>query len=671
MTDWEILRTGIEHAEHAIAVYRFIEGKVRTICISDGLYDMAHDKDEPDKAALLQRFDTNMYRNVPPEDAARISAEAKRFATEGGTYDVVYRDKVYGRENRSLIHAVGHHHTLADGTRIAIIDYMDLIQAAKAYDFSQLCSENVLRSFLDQSDLAMLVITKRAGELLYCNAPMQKLLRPVRNFDTGETLSEWLLGWEDPGMLRRIAALDGKGNQAVCLREEGEELILRVISRTFDGQEVYCIQSDPWSGLFCDVLTGLPNLSTFRRKAADTIRRIENSGDEPAFVYFNFYGMKAYNARFGIQEGDRILRMTANDLKHTFPEGYVCRISEDHFMVLAGDRELDERLRELTEQVQRNAAGSVLQLKAGIYHGALGAQPTEEEISRACDDARLACSQIRENARKAWNYYDADVQEKYQKQTYVLTNYKTAMKEHWIRVYYQPLYDMASRTLAGFECLARWQDPERGLLSPAEFIPVLEQHHLIGLLDQYILEQVCREAPLRARKGLGKIPVSFNISRDDFDYGDVYENVRSTADRYGISHNLLIAEITESAFSEAPERIREQIRRFHEGGFQVWMDDFGSEYSSLGTLQSMDVNLIKLDIRFLGAYAEEKKSGDGKRAAALLQAVVRMAQSLQLPTLCEGVETSEELELLRQVGCRAAQGYYLGKPAPLEQIQTH
>ncbi|MGN1024076.1 MAG: EAL domain-containing protein [Lachnospiraceae bacterium] len=670
MTDWEILRTGIEHAEHAIAVYRFEAGKVKTICISDGLYEMAHDGDEPDKTALTHRFDTNMYRNVPPEDAARISAEAKRFATEGGTYDVVYRDKVYGRETSSLVHAVGYHHNLSDGTRIAIIEYMDLSKAAKAYDFSQLCCENALRSFLDQSDLAMLVITKKKGELLYCNAPMQKLLGPVRNFDTGETLSEWLVGWEDPSILRKVASMDGRGNQTCSLREGDEDLILRVNSRTWEGEEVYCIQSDPWSELFCDVLTGLPNLSTFRRKAAETIRRIEQDGQRPAFVYFNFFGMKAYNARFGIQEGDRILRVTADDLKRTFQEGFVCRISEDHFMVLAGNRELDNRLQELMEQVQKRAAGSILQLKAGIYDGTLGMHPTEEEISRACDGARLACGQIRENARKSWNHYDADVQEQYQKQTYVLTNYKTALKEHWIRVYYQPLYDTATKTLAGFECLARWQDPDRGLLSPADFIPVLEQHHLIGLLDQYILEQVCREAPMRARKGLGKIPVSFNISRDDFDYGDVYENVRSTADRYRIPHSLLIAEITESAFSEDPERIREQIRRFHEGGFEVWMDDFGSEYSSLGTLQSMDVNLIKLDIRFLGAYAAEKKSGDGKRAAALLQAVVRMAQALQLPTLCEGVETGEELDLLRQVGCRAAQGYYLGKPAPLEQIQT-
>jgi EAL domain-containing protein (putative c-di-GMP-specific phosphodiesterase class I)/GGDEF domain-containing protein len=669
MTDWEILNAGIEHAEHAIAVYQFEGKRKRVVCVSDGMFSMMRGADEADKPAFLRRLESDRYRNVPTEDARILAEEVRRFASGGGL-DIVYRETLGRNSGSTLIHAVGHHHVLDDGERVLIVEYSDLTAAAWTQVQPRKSFEQSLQSFLDQSDLALLAVTKDRGELRYCNARMKSLLKPARDFCVGESVSQWLLGWEDADILERIAAMDGRGNQLFCAREGEEDLVVRVNSGTWEGEAVYCIQSDPWSELFSDALTGLPNLSTFYRKAPGEIGRIRKQGKNPAFVYVNFFGMKAYNARFGIEEGDRILKVAAGELRHLFPEYLCCRVSDDHFLILAEGQDLEKRLADLVEQVQRRASGSVLQLKAGVYDGALSNKPSQEEISRACDGARLACGQIRENARRSWCRYDTDVQEQFQKKTYVLANYRTALKEHWIRVYYQPLYDTQTGKLAGFECLARWQDPNRGLLSPADFIPVLEQHHLIGLLDQYILEQACREAPLRAQKGLGQVPVSFNISRDDFDYGDVYENVKSTADRYHIPHELLIAEITESAFSRDSDGIREQIRRFHEGGFQVWMDDFGSEYSSLGNLQNLDVNLIKLDIRFLHAYAQERRHGDGTRSAALLQAVVEMARALHLRTLCEGVETREQLELLRQVGCRGAQGYFLGRPAPLEQIQV-
>ena len=166
-TEWEEMRAVFEHAEHAIAVYRFADGRVKTVCISDGLYAMMHTAEERDKEALIRRYDTDMYRNVVPEDAARIAAEAKRFATEGGRYDVVYREKVYQRNYYTLTHAVGYHHYLSDGSRIAVIVYTDIEDAEKANEYARMYEGNTLRNFLDR------------GELLYCNAPMRRLLRPA------------------------------------------------------------------------------------------------------------------------------------------------------------------------------------------------------------------------------------------------------------------------------------------------------------------------------------------------------------------------------------------------------------------------------------------------------------------------------------------------------------
>lgn len=284
-TEWEEMRAIFEHAEHAIAVYRFADGRVKTVCISDGLYAMMHTAEERDKEALIRRYDTDMYRNVVPEDAARIAAEAKRFATEGGRYDVVYREKVYQRNYYTLTHAVGYHHYLSDGSRIAVIVYTDIEDVEKANEYARMYEGNTLRNFLDR------------GELLYCNAPMRRLLRPVRNFDTGITLSEWLLGREDPALLAMVASMDGQGNQPASFRGDGEEVIMRVSAQTWEGQKVYFLQSDPWNELFRDALTGLPNLSTFRRQARERIQKIRAGGKTPVLLYFNFFGMKAYNAR--------------------------------------------------------------------------------------------------------------------------------------------------------------------------------------------------------------------------------------------------------------------------------------------------------------------------------------------------------------------------------------
>ncbi len=274
-TEWEEMRAVFEHAEHAIAVYRFADGRVKTVCISDGLYAMMHTAEERDKEA----------RNVVPEDAARIAAEAKRFATEGGRYDVVYREKVYQRNYYTLTHAVGYHHYLSDGSRIAVIVYTDIEDVEKANEYARMYEGNTLRNFLDR------------GELLYCNAPMRRLLRPVRNFDTGITLSEWLLGREDPALLAMVASMDGQGNQPASFRGDGEDVIMRVSAQTWEGQKVYFLQSDPWNELFRDALTGLPNLSTFRRQARERIQKIRAGGKTPVLLYFNFFGMKAYNAR--------------------------------------------------------------------------------------------------------------------------------------------------------------------------------------------------------------------------------------------------------------------------------------------------------------------------------------------------------------------------------------
>lgn len=654
----------IDHAEHAFAVYRFIDHKVKTLCISDGMYAMDHAPDEADKQAMINRFDNNMYKYAHPDDTLRIVMAAKEFAVKGGTYHVVYREKLFQKDTYSLLQAVGYHHILDDGSRIAVVNYTNITEGMQANIRSEIGADQTLRSFLDHTDLAMAVVQRDSGELLYCNAPMRILLKPVNTFDMGMSFSAFLTGREDPAVLEEIRNLSGRGNRILTLKHTGENVMLRVTSRDWEGQEVYYIESEPWNDLFADELTGLMNLTYFRQKGPEMLKKIRRMGQKPAFLYFKLYGLRGCNMKYGMQAGDELLRMAGQLLQKSFSDGIVCRSSGGHFMAVIGSENLQERIEHISHSFRTGGNALLVQLKTGVYIGGDNDEINEETTAVGCDCARLALNTVKNDVRRPYAYYDSSVYSYYQNLTYVLENFRRALDEHWLKVYYQPICSVKENRIAAFESLCRWEDPEKGMLSPGQFIPLLEQHHLVGLLDQYMAEEVCREWPERKAKGYGDIPVSFNISRDDFSYGNVSAEVSAIAEKYHISHDLLIIEVTESAFSDNSGVIEEQVRQFHEAGFKVWMDDFGSAYSSLGSLQNTEVDLLKLDIRFLQALEEDRKKGGG-RAAVLLQSVIRMAENLKLNTLCEGVETEEQLEVLRKDGCDLAQGFCLGRPAPI------
>ncbi len=212
------------------------------------------------------------------------------------------------------------------------------------------------------------------------------------------------------------------------------------------------------------------------------------------------------------------------------------------------------------------------------------------------------------------------------------------------------------------EALARWIDPERGTLSPAEFIPYLEDAGLIYKLDLYVLEQVLEKIRLFREKGLYIIPHSINLSRSDFDACDIVEEIRRRVDEAGVSRDRISIEITESIICSDFDFIKGQVQQFRELGFPVWMDDFGSGYSSLDVLQSIQFDLVKFDMSFM------RKLDEGKNGKIILTDLMRMVTKLGLDTICEGVETEEQVRFLQEIGCAKFQGYYFSTPIPLPRI---
>jgi len=243
---------------------------------------------------------------------------------------------------------------------------------------------------------------------------------------------------------------------------------------------------------------------------------------------------------------------------------------------------------------------------------------------------------------------------------YILDNVERAVSEGWIRPYYQPVVRTVSGYLCGVEGLARWIDPEYGFLSPGDFIPLLEENRKIHLLDICMIERICQDLVRTAENGFLMIPVSFNLSRIDFELCDIFTIVDETVKRYEVPKNMIRIELTESMAMDDPELILDNVRKFHEAGYQVWMDDFGSAYSSLNVLKDYDFDELKIDMVFLSSFSERSKK--------IITFVVDMAKEIEIQTLAEGVETLEQFEFLREIGCEKAQGYYFGKPQPYDEI---
>ena len=258
------------------------------------------------------------------------------------------------------------------------------------------------------------------------------------------------------------------------------------------------------------------------------------------------------------------------------------------------------------------------------------------------------------------NIYDnSDIQDQSALRDYIIRNFDCALKHHWIKVYYQPLIRTMTQTVCGAEALVRWIDPQRGVLSPGMFIPALEESGQIYRLDLYVFEQVCRQHRALMDVDEEIIPVSVNLSRKDFTHDNLVKDIDRVSKKYGIPREFTHVEITESAFVENISHVNQHIEAFHKRGYQVWMDDFGSGYSSLGVLQKYSFDVIKIDMNFLRNF--------NSKSQRIITAIVKMAKEIGIQTLAEGVETEQQFNFLKSIGCEKIQGYYFAKPMPLEE----
>ena len=439
--------------------------------------------------------------------------------------------------------------------------------------------------------------------------------------------------------------------------EAGSDQIVKAVLTTLSDK--YSASDSVEFDKYYDSLTGLQNTERFLNSSMRGIEKIREKGQIPVVIYFDLCGLKQYNSRYGLHAGDGQICMLAELIGTYFGRDRASRFESDHFVVYAENEQIEARLRALFFQMKKLGDGNNLAVKAGVF-------PFESDDTRltdACTRARLACESIAQTTESAIAWFDRDILEKTSLKFHIMRNFEKALENGWIQIDYQPIIRTMTKTVCSCEALARWSDPEYGMISAGQFIPILEETGQIYRLDLYVFEQVCRDYAAAEQDSHGRIPVSVNLSRKDFLHDDLPDVLDRISQKYGVPREYTSLEITESAFVTSIDKVGPCIRRFHQMGYGVWMDDFGSGYSSLGVLKRYAFDGLKLDMSFLRDFDEKAKK--------IITSIVAMAKELNISTLAEGVETEDQYLFLREIGCEKIQGYYFARPTLIAELPRY
>ncbi|MCR4923006.1 MAG: EAL domain-containing protein, partial [Lachnospiraceae bacterium] len=300
-------------------------------------------------------------------------------------------------------------------------------------------------------------------------------------------------------------------------------------------------------------------------------------------------------------------------------------------------------------EVQRDANGRVVRRK-------------DVDIESDYNNAVTAVSTLEGNDSSGVLFFDNRLYEEHKWESIVTEQEKKALDNKEFLVYYQPKYDPKTDRLKGAEALIRWNSPEFGLVSPGRFIPIFEKNGFIKEIDHYMLRSVAADQKRWFDEGRKCVPISVNVSRAHFIESDLAEQIRDTVDREGTSRSLIEIELTESAFFDDKDALISIIEKLKEYGFSVSMDDFGSGYSSLNSLKDMPLDVLKLDAEFF-------RGGDKERGEKVVSETIKLAKSLKMKTVAEGVEIKDQVEFLAEQGCDMIQGYYYAKPMPKNEFE--
>ena len=414
-----------------------------------------------------------------------------------------------------------------------------------------------------------------------------------------------------------------------------------------------------------DPITGIFNRDKFYSETQKLISDYPNK--RFAIIRLDINHFSLINSFFGMDEGNSLLKYIAKHLRVNtadFMGSAFGRMEADIFGICVPytDKQSIEHF------VMRSM--NALQNFSGAYYivPCFGIFITGEEelpVSIMFDRATLAAKSCKGNYVNYFEYYNDDMRLRIEKEQEIVNDMNYALQDNQFTIYVQPKYNVMTNTPAGGEVLVRWIHPKKGMIPPGLFIPLFEKNGFVVKLDAYVWEQACKVLKGWLDQGKKPNPLSVNVSRVNIYNPHFVENIVKLVDRYQVPHNLFNIELTESAYTDNPEILIKTIDKLQKAGFSIMMDDFGSGYSSLSMLKNIPVDILKIDMNFF--VDADKKS----RCESIIASIVRMSKWLNIPVIAEGVETTDQVSFLREIGCDYIQGYYYAKPMCLKDYERY
>lgn len=410
---------------------------------------------------------------------------------------------------------------------------------------------------------------------------------------------------------------------------------------------------------YTDRLTGY---STWDKFVIDAKKLLQHEYRRYALVSFDIDKFKAINDMYGHEEGNRVLKLIADTVNRNLQDGETfSRINSDNFyifMIYHSDDDISGRVISLIQAIEYEVTEFVPVLSFGIYR----IIDKNVSIRRMGDLADIAKRTVKYGDDSAYAFYNESMLEEMREEKRIENEMQAALDTHEFCVFYQPKVSLDGKVnLAGAEALVRWIK-DGTVISPGKFIPLFEKNRFIIKLDFYIMDQVCQKIKYW-QKYYKDLLISVNMSRVHLKDPQFVEKLNDICVSHGVSTSSIEIEITESAAYESLDVLTTVFKQLKDYGFHISIDDFGSGYSSLNMLKDLPADVLKIDRAFLA------ESNSNKRANDILGHVIRMASSLGIHTICEGIETDEQAQLLGGLGCEMAQGFYFAKPMPSDSFE--
>jgi diguanylate cyclase (GGDEF)-like protein/PAS domain S-box-containing protein len=417
-----------------------------------------------------------------------------------------------------------------------------------------------------------------------------------------------------------------------------------------------------------DVLTGLPNRNLLNDRIDHAILHAKRNKEYAGVMVVDLDKFKFINDNMGHDAGDELLKEVASRMKSILrASDTVARLGGDEFVIVLEGVAHPEDCALVGQKLMRIIAKPMLVRGIATEIGAsvgIAVFPLDgEDAAALMKNADIAMYQVKSEGRGNFQFYEREMGERASRHLSIITGLQEALKNDRFVLHYQPIFDLKSRQLVAAEALLRWQDPERGLIPPNEFIPVAEESGLIGAMGAWVIEEACRQNSRWQKDGMKIVPISVNLSAYQLRSAEIVDVVRKALAACGLPSRFISLELTESMVMGNPQKVIGILKEIQGLGVMIAIDDFGTGYSSLSYLQQFPIDVIKIDRSFV-----KNISGDAKDAV-IANAIIKLAHGLGYKVLAEGVETAVQSDYLQSQGCDLVQGFFYGRPVPAKEFE--